>query len=91
MQAEGFEPDDFEDDAIEVWPENWPAWQLYTRICNQWRMSMAGPVALDYGVAFALLDRQHLSTDEWDQRFDDLQVLEAQALQTMADLADRKR
>tara|TARA_R100000030_G_scaffold24843_1_gene18015 strand:- start:363 stop:572 length:210 start_codon:yes stop_codon:yes gene_type:complete len=31
-----------------VWEENWETVQMFLRIQTQWRVSMSGPVGLDY-------------------------------------------
>jgi len=36
-------PDDFE-----VWPENWPAVEMFLRCQTQWRVSMSGVCGFDY-------------------------------------------
>lgn len=43
------------DDAVtpkdyEVWPENWPALEMWWRIQTQWRTSVSGVIGLDYSV-----------------------------------------
>lgn len=80
MAAAGFVPADYETDDVEVWPENWPAWQLFIEVSGQWRMSMNGPVALDYVPLFARMDRMRLADAEWQHLFEDVRVIEAAAL-----------
>lgn len=76
----GFTADDY-DETVELWPENWPAWQLFCRVATQWRTApMGGYLGLDHGPLIALLNRENLSPDDWDERFDDVRVLEAAAL-----------
>ena len=36
------------DKDCDVWEENWPIVQMFLRIQTQWRVSMSGPVGLDY-------------------------------------------
>lgn len=67
----------------EVWPDNWPSVELFTSVSTQWRMGPAGPVGLDYAIAFRLMDRLGLSERAWDWMFDDLRVLEDAALEQM--------
>ena len=80
MRAAGFEPEDYADDFLEVWPENWPASALFRSIRNQWRVGMGGAFALDYGVLFHRMDRLHLDPDDYEQMFSDIQVIESAAL-----------
>jgi hypothetical protein len=81
MRLAGFAPEDYADDFFEVWPENWDAAMLFASIANQWRVGMAGPIALDYGVLFARMDRLRVPDDEYEQLFSDVRELEAAALQ----------
>jgi len=67
---------------VEVWPENWPAWSLFSEMSGQWRMSpMRGPIALDYTPLFARMARLGLTDEQWEQRFADVRVIEAAALE----------
>jgi ribosomal protein S18 acetylase RimI-like enzyme len=80
MRASGFAPEDYADDFLDVWPDNWPAIQLFRDIGNQWRSGMGGPFALDYGVLFHRMDRMKLSEDDHEQMFYDIKVIEAAVL-----------
>ena len=66
---------------VEVWPENWPIVMLFCRLRTQWQVGMSGEVGLRYEAVYPLLDR--LFADDWQQAFDDLQVLERAALDAM--------
>jgi hypothetical protein len=66
--------------VAEVWPENWPALQLFLEVGTQWRFSMNGREGLDYSILFRRLDDKGLSRDEWEQFFADIQHLELAAL-----------
>ena len=68
---------------VEVWPENWPAFALLVKMQTQWRSSFSGPSGLDYLVLLALMARLNLSDADHDELFDDVQVLERAALETM--------
>jgi hypothetical protein len=57
---------------------------LFRRMTTQWRMSMGGPTGLDYNVLFRLLDNERLSGDDWDLMLTDVSVMEAAALEAMA-------
>lgn len=50
---------------------------------TQWVMGPAGPTGLNYPSLFALLDRQQLTPDEWNEALADVQVLELAALKQM--------
>jgi hypothetical protein len=75
---------DYEDDFVECWPENWPAFQLLASIGRQWRTGgMGGFIALDYNVLFHRMDRMKLADDEYEQLFRDVQVMESAALKVL--------
>ena len=46
---------------------------------------MSGPTGLDYAAVYPLLDRKATDSDEWEQLFDDLRVMESAALEAIAD------
>ena len=63
---------------FEVWDDNWATVQMFLRIQTQWRVSMGGPVGLDYAslnwlcTLYPVEDQQLL--------FEGLQVMEITAL-----------
>lgn len=61
-------------EAFKVWPENWPAVELFLRCQTQWRVSQFGRVGLDYPaiMAVARLYRVRLNPS----LMDDLQEIE---------------
>jgi len=69
---------------VEVWPENVRAFTLFTRVGTQWRVGMSGATGLDYCALYPLLDRETKDEAEWQQLFDDIQVMESKALSIMA-------
>jgi hypothetical protein len=80
----GFEPEDYETDPVELWPENWLAWDIFTCVSTQWRTGgMGSYVGLDYGPMFVLMEKRGLKKQEWLEVFDDVRVIEAQALETI--------
>lgn len=80
MKASGLMPEDFDDDVIEVWPENWQSFELFAVMGTQWRISMAGRAGLDYNALYPLLDR---AGGDWQQLFDDVRAMESAALAEM--------
>lgn len=83
MAAAGLAPEDFAGDDVEVWPENWPAFQLFHEMQTQWRAVGMGLIGLDYLVLFRKLDRMTLSPDEYDKFEDDIRTMELAALAAM--------
>jgi hypothetical protein len=69
---------------VEVWPENWPSFNLFAKVGTQWRAGMAGATGLDYCALYPLLDKATKDDAEWWQLFDDIQVMEVEALSIMA-------
>ena len=91
LRGTGFVPTDYELDDVEVWPENWQAWTLFTDMRTQWRVGFSGRTGLDYTPMFALMDRMHLSDDDWRELFDDVKVLEASAMRAVRESAPTPR
>jgi len=86
MRAAGYEPEDFEGEEFEVWPENWRVFVLFSRLQTQWSVGgMGGATGLRYESVYPLLDREAQGAEDWQQLFDDLQTLEGAALKQMSD------
>lgn len=68
--------------AVEVWPENWPVFEVFSRIGTQWNVSMSGHTGLRYESIYPLIDRMCEPAD-WLQMFDDVQTMERAALDVM--------
>lgn len=83
MEAAGFAPEDYETDPVEVYPENWPALDVFISMGTQWRVGMSGATGLEYLVLFRLLDRRFRDAEEWQNAFDDIRVMESAALDQM--------
>lgn len=86
MDALGFDPEDFEADAVEIWPENWPAFDLFCTLGTQWRTGMSGPTGLDYTATLACIAALHgdLTPADRADLFRDLRAMEAAALSELA-------
>lgn len=77
-------PADYEDDDFELWPDNWPAFQLFASLQTQLRVGgMGGASGFDYNVYFARMERMKLSDQDFEWLFDDVRVIEAEALTAM--------
>ena len=68
---------------VQVWPENWPAFLLFSRMQTQWAVGFGGRTGLRYEALYPLLDRMDLTQDEWEDLFDDVRTLEIAALTQM--------
>jgi hypothetical protein len=62
----------------EVWPENWPAVEMFLRCQTQWRTTMNGLLGLDYGAVAWIL--RLYEVEDPRALLEDLQVMEAAAL-----------
>ncbi|OVE49453.1 DUF1799 domain-containing protein [Chromobacterium violaceum] len=74
---------------VEVWPDNWQAVQLLNRMSTQWRVGFGGAVGLDYNVLYRMMDRLKLGGIEEEELEKDIQVMELEALQVMAEAASQ--
>lgn len=59
---------------FEVWEENWPAVEMWLRVCTQWRVGMNGPVGLDYNILPWLFEMYDVQKPK--DMLDDLQAME---------------
>lgn len=86
MRAAGYEPEDFEDEAFEYWPDNESAIRLFYAVQTQWRVGMGGPSGFDYTAVLATLDRLYRDhTDsERDELFASLRLMEREALEVFS-------
>jgi hypothetical protein len=73
------------DNTIDVFPDVWPAFALMAAMATQWRVGMDGPTGLDYGVVREVGSIIGLSKKQVTKAFQDLQVMEAEALAVMAE------
>lgn len=72
---------------LELFEENAQAYQLFLYMQTQWRVSMGGPLGLDYSVAMRKMDRMKLSEAEYDWLEADLRLMEFAALDAMREKA----
>lgn len=69
--------------VVEVWPDNWPVYCLFSQIDNQWRVGPGGAFALDYLVLHRELDDLGLTGEERKRMKSDIFVMEQVALSEM--------
>jgi hypothetical protein len=77
--------DEEEDEGWQVWPENWPAFQVMTAMRTQWRVGFAGPTGLDYGVLPSVMALVGVAEEDRPDTFQAVQVMEAEALRIFRD------
>lgn len=85
MEAACLTPEDFPEELVEVWPENWPAYALFAYMRTQWRVGMAGATGLDYGPLHRKMDRMDLAPADYDDLEADIQTMEYAAISIMND------
>ena len=68
-----------------MWPDNHAAFILFNNLSTQWRIGMGGPTGLDYAAVYPLLDRIAKDPAEWQDLFEDIQVMEGAALKQMSE------
>ena len=69
-------PEKKQEKNFAVWPENWPAVELFLRCQTQWRTSVGGVTGFDYSSVLALVNMYAYSKET----FEDLQVMEVAAI-----------
>jgi Phage related hypothetical protein (DUF1799) len=78
----GLTLEDFDDDfAIELWTCNREAFDVFCAMSTQWNVGSGGPVGLSYPALYGYLDRT--AGDRWQSLFDDVRVMEIEALSQM--------
>lgn len=81
----GLGVDDFEEDEMEIWPDNWPVFRLFNALGTQWRTGAVGATGLDYSVIREVAVLIGIKKRQIPELFPDLQVMEAEALAVMAE------
>lgn len=77
--------DEPEDAHYDVWPENWPAVQVFSAMQTQWSVSMAGPTGLRYEALPVVMRLRGIPRRDWQDAFYGLQVMESEALKIFAE------
>ena len=76
LKGTGLKAKHYKEPQVDVWPENWPAIELYVRNRTQWIQGPGGPTGLNYPWFQACLDRQGVSVDEAEDIMDGIRVIE---------------
>ena len=72
-------PDKKVEKDFAVWPENWPAVELFLRCQTQWNTSVGGVTGFDYSSVIALVNMYAYDVAV----FEDLQIMEAAAIELL--------
>ncbi|WP_145133641.1 MULTISPECIES: DUF1799 domain-containing protein [unclassified Pseudomonas] len=89
QDAFGFSAEDYGDE-VEVWPNTWPAFQVFEAMSTQWRTGACGATGLDYTSLRHVAGFLGLTRSEVVEVFPDIRVMEAEALRAMAEQRDSK-
>ncbi|MDN8612800.1 DUF1799 domain-containing protein [Variovorax ginsengisoli] len=76
-------PEDFPDEELGIWPENWMTVSVFCAMRTQWRAGMNGAYGLDLGVLPEIWRRLKVPSNERDEIFEHLLLMEGMALQQM--------
>lgn len=79
----GLLPEDLDRSAFEVFPDNLAAVTTFIAMSTQWRVGAAGATGLDYAALPAVLELRSVPREEWPDLFEQLQVIETEALTIM--------
>ena len=66
---------------FEVWPDNWPAVEMFLRCQTQWRTTAAGVCGLDYTAVLAVF--RLYEVEDQPTVLENLQVMEAAAVKIL--------
>lgn len=88
MAALGLKPEDVEQEPVGVYPENWESFVLFDAMGTQWRAGACGATGLDYNALPVVIRSLGLAPSRRPQLFQDIRVMEAEALAVMAEARD---
>jgi len=80
LKGTGLHPKHYKEPVVEVWPECWPAIDLYLKYRTQWIQGPGGPSGLDYSILLADLDRSGVRDTEREDIMDAIRTIEAEVL-----------
>ncbi|QRN55915.1 DUF1799 domain-containing protein [Dyella caseinilytica] len=84
MAALGFALEDFPD-HVEILPDNLAAVNVFIAMATQWRVSMGGPIGLDYNALPAVMRLVGVPRAEQSDTFECIRTMEGEALRVMAE------
>ncbi|MBV4552272.1 DUF1799 domain-containing protein [Pseudomonas sp. SWRI102] len=89
MAVFGFSPEDY-DETFEVWPDAWLSFLVMDAMGTQWRTGACGVTGLDYGVLPSVMRLVGVPAKERQTVFQDIRVMESEALAVLADMRDNR-
>lgn len=72
--------DDYPEDIVGVYPDNWLAFEVFASMQTQLRMGMAGPIGFDYSVLPFVFKMRGVKKSDRPEMFELLRVMESEAL-----------
>ncbi|WP_431978598.1 DUF1799 domain-containing protein [Pseudomonas fungipugnans] len=90
LAAFGLSLRDLPEEICEVWPDVWPAFQVFEAMSTQWRTGACGATGLDYTSIRDVAGFLGLTRAQVTDIFHDLRVMEAEALRVMAEQRGNK-
>jgi hypothetical protein len=79
----GLTPEEASGPPVPVWPDNLQSVNTFIAASTQWRVGSSGATGLDYGVLPTVLRLATIPRSHWPDVFDDIRVLEDEALKTI--------
>jgi len=80
LAALGLSPEDYDAEAVEVWPDTEPAVRVFLLMRRQWIMGPRFPIGLNFCALREVWQRAKIHPRDRDDIFQDLLVMEAAAL-----------
>lgn len=74
--------------VAEIWPCNEKSFELFVAMQTQWRVGMGGPTGLDYSAIPVVSEATGIKVTK--SRFDDLRIMESEALKSFAEQRKNK-
>lgn len=81
LAAFGLTEDDYSEEYVEIWQDNFDSFRLFKSMTTQWRTGMSGITGLDYNCLPWLMKIHGIPESE--RIFNDLQIMEGEALKLM--------
>lgn len=84
LAAIGIRREDVEDHSVvEIWPENELPFKVFNEVSSQWRVGVNGPTALDWNIAFRIMDLMGVKSKKQLEVIRAIKVMESSALSQM--------
>lgn len=70
-------------EAVEVWPDNLAAVNVFIAMSTQWRTGMNGATGMDYSALPEVMRMTGIPRRDWSELFEAIRVMEDAALEQM--------